>query len=91
MLVHGLRNSQRQLPVELCDLAERAVLAFGSRAASIQFREAGAAHDLSPLMVRLHEETTDPALRRRVLDVIDKMVHAGFYGLNEQLRQQYER
>ena len=91
MLVHGLRNSKRPLPVELCDLAERAVLAFGPRAASIQFREAGAAHDLSPLMVRLHEETTDPALRRRVLDVIDKMVHAGFYGLNEQLRQQYER
>lgn len=91
MLVHGLRESQRPLPVELCDLADRAVLAFGSKAASFQFREAGAAHDLSPLMVRLHEETSDPALRERVLDVIDKMVRAGFYGLDEQLRTQYER
>ena len=91
MLVHGLRESQRPLPVELCDLADRAVLAFGSRAASFQFKEAGAAHDLSPLMVRLHEETSDPALRERVLDLIDKMVRAGFYGLNEQLRKQYER
>lgn len=90
-LVHRLRNTQQPLPIELCDLAERAVLAYGSKASSIHFKEAGVAHNLSPLMVRLHEETSEPALRKRILDVIDKMVRAGFYGLNEQLRKQYER
>ena len=90
-LVGRLQESRRPLPAELCDVGERAVAAYGSKAASIQFAEAGVAHGLSPLMVRLHEESSDPLLRKRILDVIDSMVRAGFYGINEQLTKQYDR
>ena len=43
-LVHGLQEARFPLPGEVCDLAERAVATFGSRAASIQFREGGDAN-----------------------------------------------
>ena len=90
-LAHRLKESRRPLPPELCDVGKSAVAAYGSKAASIQFAEAGVAHDLAPLMVRLHEESSDPALRKRILDVIDDMVRAGFYGIGEQLTKQYDR
>ena len=42
-------------------------------------------------MVRLHEQTNDLVLRERVLNTIDEMIRSGFYGIDEQLRQQYDR
>ena len=86
-----LLEAQRPLPTEVCDLAEHAVAAYGTKAASPQFAEAGYAGELSKLMVRLHEETGGRALRRRILIAIDDMMRAGFYGLDDQLKQQYER
>ena len=41
--------------------------------------------------MRLHEETNDHGLRRRVLDVIDDMLRAGFIGMSDRLGQQYDR
>lgn len=91
ILASRLQEARRPLPAEVCDLAERAVVAYGSRAASFQSEAASAAYNLAPLMVRLHEETNDPELRKRVLDAIDEMVHAGFWGIDEQLAQRYSR
>ena len=47
--------------------------------------------ELAALMIRLHEQTSDSVLRERVLDIIDQMVRSGFYGIDEQLTQQYDR
>ena len=91
VLMHRLQEAQRPLPREVCDLAERAVTAYGAKAASIQFAEAGDASELSKLLVRLHEETSDRALRKRILNAIDEMMRAGFYGLDDQLKQQFDR
>ena len=44
LLAHRLRDARRSLPAEVCDLAERAVAAYGSKAASVQFAEAAAAY-----------------------------------------------
>ena len=43
MLLYRLKDSPRPLPAELCDIAERAVAAYGFRASSIQYNEAGTA------------------------------------------------
>lgn len=91
VLVHRLQDARTSLPAEVCELAEQAVSAYGPKAASIQFAEAAAAHYLAPVMVRLHEETHDSVFRGRILDAIDEMVRAGFYGIDEQLKQQYDR
>ena len=90
-LAYQLKEARRPLPVEICTLAERMVGAYGIRAASVENREAGAAYMLAPLLVRLHEQTDDPLLRERILDVIDEMLRVGFWGIDEQLRQQFDR
>ena len=41
--------------------------------------------------MRLHEETDDPGLRTRVLDVIEDMLRLGFMGMSDRLGQQYDR
>ena len=91
LLAYRLKDARQPLPTEICTLAERALEAFGSKAASIQNEEAGVAGELAALMVRLHEQTYDPVLRDRALTIIDQMIRSGFYGIDEQLRQQYER
>ena len=91
ILLYRLKDSRSSLPVELCDLAERLVGVYGSKASSMLTSEGGVAHELAPLMIRLHDETDNPTLRKRILDVIDKMVLAGFLGIDEHLGQQYDR
>ena len=91
LLTYRLKEARRPLPAEICDLAENAIAAFGLKASSIQHEEAGVAENLAVLMVRLHEQTNDPMLRERVLNTIDEMIRAGFYGIDEQLRNQYDR
>ena len=91
LLAYRLKDARHPLPAEICTLAERAVAAFGSRAASMQYEEAGVAGELGALMIRLHEQTSDPVLRERVLTIIDQMIRSGFYGIDEQLREQYDR
>ena len=91
VLVYTLEQSHERLPSEVCALAERVVTAYGPNGADFRLREAGAASMLTPLIIRLHEETEDPELRRRVLDVIDTMLQMGFMGMNDQLEQRYAR
>ena len=91
ILVHKLEESHERLPSEVCELAERVVKAYGPKGTDFQLREAGAAYELAPLIIRLHEETEDPELRQRVLDVIDDMLRVGFMGMNAQLEKHYTR
>ena len=91
ILAYRLKEARRPLPAEICTLAEQMVRAYGTRAASVENRQAGAAHMLAPLLVRLHEQASDPLLRERILNVIDEMLQVGFWGIDEQLRQQFDR
>ena len=91
ILLSRLQETRLPVPNEVCDLAERAVAAYGSRAASIQYSEGGAAYRLAPLMVRLYEQTSDPMFRKRVLNAIDDMIRAGFIGIDRQVDQQFDR
>ena len=91
LLAYRLKDARQPLPAEICTLTERALEAFGSKVASIQYEEAGVAGELAALMVRLHEQSHDPVLRKRVLTIIDQMIRSGFYGIDEHLREQYDR
>ena len=91
VLLSVLQETRLPVPNEVCDLAESAVVAYGSKAASFQYSEGGAAYRLAPLMVRLYNQTDDREFRERVLNAIDEMVRAGFIGIDEQLEQHYDR
>ena len=79
-LAYRLKEAWRPLPAEVCTLAERAIGAYSTRAASVEYREAGAAYMLAPLLVRLHEQTDGPLLRERILNVIDATATSWFLG-----------
>ena len=91
ILVRRLKEARAPLPIEVCDLAERAVHTYVSKTASAQFSIVGIASDLSTLMIRLYEETSDPSIKKRILDTLDEMVRAGFFGIDEELGRQYDR
>ena len=91
VLSYTLEQSHTQLPSAVCKLAERAVDAYGPKGADFRLREAGAAYQLAPLIIRLHEETEYSDLRRRVLNVIDDMLRVGFMGMNDQLEKHHAR
>ncbi len=91
VLTHKLRRAHEPLPPVVCELAERAVSAYGPKAGDIRLREGAAGHDLGPLIMQLHDETEDPDLRRRVLDVIDDMLRSGFMGMSDRLGERYDR
>ncbi len=40
---------------------------------------------MATLVLRLHEQTTDPAVKRRCLDVIDSMIELDFGGVAGEL------
>lgn len=84
VMLHRLKEATSPLPIELCDVADRAVDQFGPKASSIQYAEAGVARNLAELMIRLHEQTNADQ-RSRVLDSIDRMLFADFHGMHEHL------
>ena len=84
VILRRLKDATTPLPIELCDIADRAVEQFGPKASSIQYAEAGTARKLTELMIRLHEQTNSEK-RSRVLDSIDQMLRADFHGLQEHL------
>ena len=84
-VLNRLEHSTQPLPASLCRIAERAVEEFGEEATSIQFRAAAEAQTLAKLITRLHEETTNADLKSQVLDAIDVMARAGFWGLDREL------
>ena len=90
ILLNHLQEARLPVPIEVCDLAERAVATYGSKASSVHYR-AGAADRLARLMVRLYGQTNDRAVRTRVLNAIDDMIREGFMGVDEQLEQHYDR
>ena len=91
VLVYTLEQSHERLPPAVCALAERVVTAYGHKVADLRLWESGVGYGLTPLIIRLHEETEDPDLRRRVLDVIDDMLWVGFPEMGSQLEQHYAR
>ena len=91
IICYRLKDTRLSLPIEVCELAERAIELYGAKVTSYQFGEAGIASDLFTLMIRLHEENSDALLRGRILDIIDKMVRAGVIDSDKQLRRQFDR
>ena len=89
-LLTQLGESSIPLPVELCDVAERALQDYGEKAVSIQHMEALAAQILAKLVFRLLDETDDQDAEERVHDIIDRMIKANFYGVEEELRRRLD-
>ncbi len=89
-LVVRLGDCSGPPPVEICEIAERALAEFGPKAASIQHMEAMVAQLLAKLLFRLLDATDDQRVKVRVQNIIDRMIQANFYGAEEELRRRLD-
>ncbi len=80
-LLQALQACEVALPEVTCRFAERFVDVADAASGDISTSIAGHAGDVSQLVVRVYSQTSDPGLRSRTLDVIDRMSALRSYGL----------
>ncbi len=86
-LLRVLDNSRAELPNVIVRAAERIVTIIGDKGSNLQFREASTAHCIATLVVRQYAQTSDPALKRQCLDLIDQMERSNYMGINDELEK----
>jgi hypothetical protein len=84
-LLHALEQSNVELPHIICRACERVLEFVGEEGANVASRGALVAHNISALIVRQYEQTTDLATKTRCLDLIDRMERIGYYGIGDEL------
>ena len=89
-LINALKKTTAKLPDITCLICERFIDSFGSSAASIPTRNATDANKVSELLIRVYSQSKDETLRSRCLDLVDRLIQMGAYGLDKAL-QQFER
>jgi hypothetical protein len=84
-LARRLDEATVALPIEICSVAEVSLAEDPSRVSS--------AFHLAPLVIRLYGQHHNglPQDRARILDLIDKLVWLGAYGIDNELRRLDER
>ena len=80
-LVRKLDQAEGRLPDIALMIAERAVDAIGAEGGDISTAAAGEASNVSNVVFRLYEQTQSDDVRRRCLDLIDRMIRLSFYGV----------
>ncbi len=84
-LLHALKESNVELPQIICRAAERILEFLGEEGTHIAYHGSMVAHDLSTLVVRQYEQTSEDAIKTRCLDLIDRMERVGYLGIGEEL------
>lgn len=87
-LIDALENTTAKLPDVTCMVCERFFDTFGPEAGDTH--TAYIADQVSKLIVRIYSQNTDTILKKRCLDLIDRMTQIGVYGLDNVLAV-YER
>lgn len=89
-LLEALQRTTAHLPEESCLACERFLDVVGEDAANIQLRSAGDASTALQVLVRAYNQSRDPALQARCLDLFDRMAELGVYQVIGTL-ERYER
>lgn len=84
-LLHALKESNAELPLVICRAAER-IIEFWNVPSTQAAHHAGmTSYDISTLVVRQYEQTTDDAVKSRCLALIDEMERAGNFSVSDEL------
>ena len=89
-LLRALEETTAKLPEATLLACERFVDVAGLAAADISTREAGDADYVINLTLRTYQQSSDETIRARSLDLIDKLMEQGAYGINDAL-EKFER
>ena len=89
-LLRALEQTTAKLPEVTLLACERFVDIAGLAAADISTREAGDADTVIKLALRTYQQSSDDTIRARSLDLIDKLMENGTYGIDDAL-EEFER
>ena len=89
-LLRALEQTTTKLPEVMLLACERFIDVAGLAAADVSTREAGDASTVIKLTLRAYQQSSDEAIRARSLDLIDKLMEHGAYGINDAL-EEFER
>jgi len=84
-LTRALGSSTAKLPDVTCTVCERLLDAAGPDVSDIRTRAAYTGHQLWKLVLRVYCTATNEEARSRCLDLIDRMLQMGVYGLHDAL------
>ncbi len=84
-LLRSLEESNVELPQIVCRAAERILEFLGEEGTHIAYHGSMVAMDISKLVVRQYEQTTDAEGKTRCLDLIDRMERIGYLGIGDEL------
>jgi hypothetical protein len=85
VVLHMLDEVRQPLPPVVLDICERFVQAHGADIGDITTAAAGEAMSIVHLVLRLHAQHSDPNIRRRCLDLIDRLVAMRAHGIDQDL------
>ena len=89
-LFNALEKTTANVPYVILMACERVFELAADKTGDISTAVAGTSGDMAKLIVRVYSRTTDPSLRSRCLDIIDKMSVFRAYGL-EAITQEFDR
>ena len=89
-LLIALERTTVQLPEVTLSACERFIDVAGLAAGDISTREAGDSDTVIKLTLRTYQRSSDDTIRARSLDLIDKLMEFGAYGIHEAL-EDFER
>ena len=89
-LFDALEKTTANVPYVILMACERVFELAADKTGDISTAVAGTSGDMAKLIVRVYSRTTDPSLRSRCLDIIDKMSVFRAYGL-EAITEEFDR
>ena len=89
-LLMALERTTAKLPCIALSACERFIDVAGMAASDISTRQAGDADMVIKLTLRVYQQSSDDTVRARSLDLIDKLMEHGTYGINDAL-EEFER
>ena len=89
-LFDALEKTTANMPYLVLLACERVFELAADKTGDISTAVAGTSNAIAKLIVRIYSRTTDPSLRSRCLDIIDKMSVFRAYGL-EAITEEFDR
>ena len=86
-LLITLERATAKLPEVTLSACERFIDVAGLAAGDISTREAGDADIVTKLTLRTYQQSSDDSIRARSLDLIDKLMEFGAYGIHDALEE----
>lgn len=87
MALHWLARSRRKLPVLALDVCEAFIAAVGVDIGDIRTHASADSAEIVRIVLRLHAQHTEPAIRDRCLDLVDQLLLNRAHGIEQGLEE----